>query len=239
MPEVVVSDDLKTATQLLAEFILRLVAKSSGPQFHLALSGGKSAEMIHKQLAQEPSISLPWQRTHLWWSDERAVSPEHSASNYRQAKEALIDQAPVPEENVHRIRGELGAKQAAQQYEEEIQSLLDADPVFDLVMLGLGSDGHVASIFSAEMETVSQHRLVATTNGGDPHLDRVTLTLAAINSARDVVVFTSGSEKADVVERVLMGDMSLPAAHVAPVAGEEHLHFFLDRAAAKNFEKDP
>lgn len=194
--------------------------------------------LLYRRLASRPIVGeIPWRDLHLWWGDERAVGPESPQSNYRLAREALLATAPIPADNVHRIEGELGAVRAAELYERELSEAMGASGHFDLVLLGIGNDGHTASIFPEALAQMPEDGLVTTVQGGEPAVERVTLTLSAINSADEVVMLADGASKAEAVGRVLMGDTSLPAARIKPKAGNNHLHIFLDRAAAATFDE--
>jgi 6-phosphogluconolactonase len=153
---------------------------------------------------------VAWSRVHLWWGDERCVPPDHADSNFRAAQEKLAGRVPIPAENVHRIRGELPPGEAAASYEREL-----ARRPLDLVLLGMGADGHTASLFpgGAWLDEAARWAVPARAPVA-PH-DRVTLTYPALAAARRVVIAVTGAEKRDALRRVLAGDLSLPAARVA------------------------
>lgn len=238
MHEVVVAADREALAQLAAEFIARLAERSEKDRFHMALCGGKTPRLLYRKLASPPIVDeIPWQNLHIWWGDERAVGPESRESNYKMARETFLERAPISDDRVHRIEGELGAKRAAVEYERTLMSQFSGDVGFDLILLGVGVDGHTASIFPSGMDQLSEGRPVAVTHGGTPPLDRVTVTLDVINASSQVVFLVEGQEKAEIVERVLMSDETLPASRVSPAAGDDHLHFFLDRAAAYELDR--
>lgn len=238
MPEVVVASDSDAVANLGAQFIVKLITRSDKAGFHFALSGGATPQLMYSRLIEKPFVDqIPWADLHIWWSDERAVGPESKYSNYRAAENSFLDLAPVPAENVHRIEGELGACQAAARYEHEIEAAIGKDGCFDLILLGLGTDGHTASIFPESISDLPVDRRVAVTDGGDPELERVTFTFSAINAARDVMMIAEREEKAAMVARMLMGDKTLPVGFVEPDGGSNHLHIFLDRDAAKDLEE--
>lgn len=206
----------------------------------VAFSGGETPRALYRFLAAEPNRHrLPWPRIHAFWGDERGVPPEHAESNFRLARETLFDHVPLPPENVHRIRGEISAAAAAQEYEADLQRFFagDAPPRFDVVWLGLGRDGHTASLFPGSPALAETQRLAVAVSGPPPLLSpRVTLTLPVINRARHVFFLVLGADKSAVLAEVLTGEpraQTLPAEGVRPEAGE--LVFWVDRAAASDF----
>jgi 6-phosphogluconolactonase len=214
-------------------------------RFAVALSGGETPRALYKLLArQQFSQKVPWRRTHLYWGDERCVPPGDSASNYGLAREAFIKHVPIAPENVHRMRGEELPEEAAQEYDAELRRLAAQErprvdvPVFDLVLLGLGGDGHTASLFPhSDALTVEDQFAVATiAPDGTP---RLTVTAPVINAARRVWFLVSGADKAGMVAEVIEGlrvPNAVPAQGVAPVHGS--LTWFLDDAAASELSAD-
>jgi 6-phosphogluconolactonase len=222
-------------------------AVGSRGRFSIALSGGSTPEGTYRLLAREPYQSqVPWDGVHLFWGDERCVPPEDAASNYHMAHQALISHVPIPAENVHRIRGELSPQAAARAYRREMEDFFCGPlPRFDLVLLGLGGDGHTASLFpgSDALEAVDKMALAVEAEYEDRPARRVTLTLPAINAARQALFLVSGEAKAGIVAQVLgtrtvLGSRagSLPAERVCPTAGE--LTWLLDEAAASGLAEE-
>lgn len=204
-------------------------------RFCAALSGGTTPGALYRLLAEEPHRSLlPWTQVHFFWADERCVSIDHPASNFRLAYETLIAQVPIPEENVHRVHAELGAEEAAQCYDRELRRFFDGpQPRLDLVLLGLGRDGHTASLFPGSAALEEKERLaVATSAQYDARpAERVTLTLPVLNAAELVLFLVSGREKAEIVQAVLSdGDGRLPARRIRPASGQ--VTWVVDAAAA-------
>jgi len=206
---------------------------------HIALSGGSTPKALYALLATPLYRgSIPWAHTHLFWSDERHVPPDSSQSNYGMAREALLRHVPVPASNVHRICGELSdAGSAAAQYEDALRQTLKPPPGrpprFDAILLGMGEDGHTASLFpgSAAIGEVSQWVVAPFVEKFRAH--RVTFTLPLINEAANVLFLVTGEAKAPILERVLTGNESaqvLPCRGVHPRDGG--LIWFADRAAA-------
>lgn len=211
-------------------------------RFSVALAGGSTPGDGYRLLAELPfRAQIPWQDVHLFWGDERCVPPDDPASNYRLARQAFIEQVPIPAENVHRVLGELKPEAAARAYDLELQRYFCGPlPRLDVVFLGLGRDGHTASLFPGSPVLEETKEAVAAVRAdyqGRPAW-RVTLTLVAINAARQVLFLASGAEKAPIVASVLgSADGSLPAQQVCPVAGQ--VTWLLDRAAAAGLAGDP
>jgi 6-phosphogluconolactonase len=210
-------------------------AVDSRGRFSVALAGGSTPGSTYRLLADLPyRAQIPWQEVHLFWGDERCVPPDDPASNYRLAQRTLIGQVPIPTENVHRVLGELKPEAAARTYDLELQRYFCGPlPRLDLVLLGIGSDGHTASLFPGSPILEETKGVVAAVRAqiqGRPAW-RVTLTLAAINAARQVLFLASGAEKAAIVASVLgNAEGNLPAQRVCPVAGQ--VTWIIDRAAA-------
>ena len=220
-------------------------AAAARGRFAVALSGGETPRTLYRLLArQQFSQKIPWRRVEFYWGDERCVPPDDPASNYGMARDALLKHVPLPEVNVHRVHGEEGAGAAAPAYEMDLRALAALErpkselPVFDLVLLGLGGDGHTASLFPhSDALAVEDHFAVATeAPDGSP---RVTLTYPVINAARRVWFLVSGAGKAGMVAEVLEGltvPEAVPAQGVRPVHG--HLTWLLDEAAAAELGAD-
>lgn len=209
--------------------------------FTVALSGGSTPRSLYEVLAdpEEPFRALvPWSDIHFFWSDERHVPPNHPESNYRMAYEAMLSHVPVSEANVHRIRSENpDAAAAAQAYEEELIEVTKASlPRLDLILLGLGNDGHTASIFPGSDVVHETKRLVAAPWIEQLKTYRITMTLPLINNAASVLFLVSGSEKAEIVKEVLEGPKRYPAQEVRPGSGD--LIWLLDREAAGKLGHD-
>lgn len=208
-------------------------------RFSVALAGGSTPRMLYTRLASEPlKRDIPWTSVHVFWGDERCVPPELETSNYRMAYDALLQGVPVPSGNIHRIRGELEPEKGASLYEAELRDFFAgvALPGFDLVLLGLGRDGHTASLFPADPVLEVQDRLVTPSYPAEIKTRRVTLTLPVINSAETVLFLVSGKEKADIVAKVLSEPFlprGLPAQRVRPNGS---LQWFVDEAAAGKLE---
>ena len=209
--------------------------------FTVALSGGSTPRSLYEVLADahEPFRALvPWSNIYFFWSDERHVLPDHPDSNYRMAYEAMLSHAPVSEYNVHRIPSENpDAVAAAQAYEETLIRVTKASlPQLDLILLGLGTDGHTASIFPDSEVLQESKRLVAAPWVEQLKTYRITMTLPLINNAASVLFLVSGTDKAEIVKEVVQGTKRYPAQEVRPGNGE--LIWLLDREAAGKLGQD-
>ena len=203
--------------------------------FHLALSGGSTPKLLFTHLATHYADKLPWQQLHFWWGDERSVPPDHPESNYRMTRELLFEPLGLEGPQVHRIRGEADPQVEATRYAAEIEQALPQAgglPQFDLIMLGMGEDGHTASIFPDQMELLTTATTCAVATHPESGQQRVSLTGPVLNAARQVAFLVTGAGKAEKVTAIREGQAgseAFPAAHIAP-AGE--LLWFLDEAAA-------
>jgi 6-phosphogluconolactonase len=213
--------------------------------FSAALSGGSTPQMLYKLLASEPfTEQVDWSRTQLFWGDERCVPPDHPDSNYGKAKQILLENVPIPEENVHRIEGELQPEQAAEKYEETLLRFFSSLPTeeqrsqasFDLVLLGMGDDGHTASLFPGTPAIEEQTRWVAAQYIDKMAAWRITLTPAILNRAAQVAFLVAGAGKSYTLERVIYGSYQperYPAQVIQPASG--NLIWMVDEDAAKLF----
>ncbi len=205
-------------------------------QFFVALAGGTTPAGLYIRLHAPPyELDLEWNKTQIFFTDERCVGPEDSASNFRMAHEALLQRVYMkPEKYVHRIKGELGPDKAAEDYEAELKKIFGrGTPCFDLVLLGIGSDGHTASLFPGTQAVTETGRNVV---GVPEHeIKRVSITLPVINNARNIMFMATGTAKAEVIAEVLEegNPKSLPAGLVSPREGR--LIWLLDTRAASGF----
>ncbi len=203
--------------------------------FTVALSGGSTPKALFELLADtdEPfRDQIPWSRIHFFWSDERHVPPDHPDSNYRMANEALLSRVPITPGNVHRVPSENpDAAEAAAQYEQTVVEITGQRlPQLDLILLGLGTDGHTASIFPGSDVLHERERLVAAPWVEKLQTYRITMTLPLLNNGASVVFLVSGSEKARIVKEIFEGPETFPAQAVKPAHGE--LLWLLDNDAA-------
>ncbi len=237
VPKVHVSETADESARQAAELVAALSERAvrDRGRFAVALSGGSTPRRLHAVLASEEyHRRISWPHWHVFWGDERAVPQEHDDSNYRMARETLLDHVALSESQVHRIRGESDPVSAASEYEQTIRQALDAEiPVFDLILLGMGDDGHTASLFPGSEALQEDRRLVAADWVTHLGAHRITFTFTLINRAATVAFLVEGAHKAKMVRRVLQAgpaEEPLPASLVQPTDGE--LHWFLDSAAA-------
>ena len=237
MPKIHVSATADESARQAAELVAALSERAvrDRGRFAVALSGGSTPRRLHTVLASEEYRQrISWPHWRIFWGDERAVRPDHDESNYRMARETLLDHVALSQAHVHRIPAELDPARAASEYEQTIRQALHGDiPTFDLILLGMGDDGHTASLFPGSEALQEDRRLTAA--NWVPHLSahRITFTLPLINRAAAVAFLVEGAHKANMVQRVLNaepGEEPLPASLVQPTDGE--LHWFLDSAAA-------
>jgi 6-phosphogluconolactonase len=203
--------------------------------FHVALAGGGTPKQLYQLLATEAfAATLPWQQTHIYFGDERCVAPEHNDSNYRMASLALLNHVPIPAQNIYRIAGENPQhEQAAADYEKILQQHLPQDDNgyhFDLVLLGLGPDGHIASLFPDTAILNIDNRLAAAVYVEKFSSWRISLTFPIIKQARHLLLVVAGSGKAEIIRQVLGHDTVthlFPVQHISPQS-----EWHLDRDAA-------
>ena len=214
-------------------------------RFTLALSGGSTPRSLFSLLATNARSSLPWDRTFFFWSDERHVPPTDPDSNYRMAHEAMLAKVPVPAGNVLRVPAEMpDAAAAAEAYEQTLRKFFALEPGqfprFDLILLGMGPDGHTASLFPETAALRENTRLVVSNWVDKLKTSRITLTLLVLNTAREVAFLVSGTDKAPALKAVFETDApgtQYPAKLVSPSDGK--LIWFVDRAAASELSNLP
>lgn len=203
---------------------------------HIALSGGSTPMMLFEVLANEFNDKIDWSKFHFWWGDERCVPPDNDESNYKLAKEYLLDHIDIPKKNIHRIHGEAIPEKEAQRYGQEMfrhLPPLDGWPSFNLLLLGMGEDGHTASIFPNQMDLLNSKDFCAVANHPVTGQKRVTITGQVLNHARAVYFMITGASKAETLMKIISqntGYMSYPAARVHAVNGS--LNWWLDEEAA-------
>jgi 6-phosphogluconolactonase len=205
-------------------------------RFSVALAGGKTPRRVYELLTTEPfKDRVEWHWVYLFFGDERAVPPDHPDSNYRMAYEALISQVPIPAKNVHRMIGEGNPKDSARSYEEQLRTFFAglSRPRFNLVFLGMGDDGHTASLFPGSGALQEKSRWVVATKSERLAHERITLTLPVFNDAARVLFLVTGKEKAQRLKEVLHpqpGSDPAPAQMIQPISGT--VEWLVDRAAA-------
>ncbi len=201
-------------------------------RFAMALAGGETPRRTYQLLAEPPlRDEVPWEIVHVFWGDERAVQPSDRRSNERMAREALLDRVPIPREQIHPIRCFPDARDAAWSYEAQLRRFFQGPPRFDIALLGLGADGHTASLMPGSHALEERERWTAVVQAYP--LDRVTLTAPALDQAARIVFLVSGYAKARALHGVLEGPPAphrLPAQLIRPAGGE--LDWLVDRDAA-------
>jgi 6-phosphogluconolactonase len=208
---------------------------SASGRFTVALSGGSTPQKLYALLGSEPyQKTIKWTQVHVFWSDERAVPRDHPDSNFKLAFDTFLSRVPIPEANLHRIRGEDGPEKAAREYENDLRNFfgLQRTPVFDLIILGIGEDGHTASLFPGSSALAETARLALPVHPDRPKTGRVTLTLPVLNNASHILFLASGHAKANIVAEVLgEGKAQYPAALVNPSHGS--IEWLVGKDAAK------
>ena len=204
-------------------------------RFVAAISGGSTPRCLHRLLARPPYLKdILWNKIHLYWADERLVPAQDPASNYGTAKIDFLDIVSIPANQVHAVPFDSPPREAAAEYRRSLAACfdtIDRPPRFDLIFLGIGQDGHTASIFPEDLSAVTTDLTVVPVKGGNPDVDRLTLTMPVLNSAACIAFIASGADKADIVAQILKGrDARLPAALVRPTNGRTI--WLLDRDAA-------
>jgi 6-phosphogluconolactonase len=233
--QVVVLPDPAALADHVAAWLLDLAKAKDGP-FRLCLSGGSTPRTLYQRLAEPPyRDGFPWARTELFWGDERFVPPDDPLSNYRMVKAALLDHAPIQKANFYPVPTTgMEPEAAALAYDRLLKSLYGGDvlaedrPLFDVNLLGLGEDGHTASLFPDTAVLDERTRWAAAVIGAKAEA-RITLTYPALNASRQAAFLVTGEGKRAMLQRLIAGDAALPAARIDPMGS---LMVFCDKAAA-------
>ena len=234
-PEILVVADMEALADEAAARIERVALETApGSRAAIALAGGATPRAAYRKLAAR---CPPWGRVDFFFGDERCVPPDGEGSNYAMAHEALLDRIPLRPDQVHRVPGELPAPEAAARAEEDLRAAVAGTPwpVLDLVLLGMGADGHTASLFPGAPELEEARRLMVPVHRpGTPYPWRVTMTLPVLNAARRILFVVGGADKAPMVRRAVEGDRSIPAGRLRPSEGA--LTWLLTEEAAAEIE---
>ncbi len=235
----IVRDARALAHALARRFVdLGRAAIAQRGSFHVALSGGSTPRAAYELLGVDPlRAELSWRNVVVYFGDERCVPPDDDESNYRMARRAFLDAVGIPPANVHRIRGEIDPREAASEYAATLRADLGYSPEFDLVLLGLGPDGHTASLFPGTPPETDAGALVRAVYAESQSMWRVTITPAVINAARTVIFAVEGREKAAILAAVYDGPVdtrTYPAQIVRPEPGR--LVWMVDAAAASRLD---
>ena len=238
-PDVRVFDSAEALGQAAADEAAALIqALPEGERFTLALSGGSTPRPLHRALATSYRDAIDWGRVHVFWGDDRFVPPDDENSNYRMARETLLDHVPIPAQNVHPMPTDVGSpEEAAAQYEQELKAFFGDGglPSFDLMIMGMGPDGHTASLFPGGAALQEEARWAVGVEAPQhigPHVPRVTLTLPVINGSKRLFYLVAGENKREPLAAILgnePGAGSYPTAHVH---ARQELVWFLDGAVA-------
>lgn len=235
-PRLEIAPDPDSLFKRVADWLLD-AAKATQGDFAIALAGGSTPRGVYELLAQPPyRDTFPWKRTHVFWGDERFVPHDHAESNFRMAREALLAHVPVPARNIHPIPTEGSPEIAAAAYQRQLMTFYGAEtldparPFFAVTLLGLGADGHTASLFPGGGALGERKLWVAPVTDAEV-LPRVTLTYPALESSTRAAFLVVGDDKSGIFARLHRGDSALPAARVHPVGD---LWQFVDAAAAKS-----
>lgn len=244
---ITIYDDIDTLSHAAARFVVRVAQESIAinRRFTIALSGGSTPKKLYALLAEEPYRSqIDWARVDIFWSDERCVPPDDAECNYYLAQQVLLSKIPIPAQQIHRMPAEQEDRNAASlAYTIEMKNVFgvgdDGIPAFDLIQLGMGPEGHTASLFPNQASLHEQQRLIMPVSVPKPPPPRLTFTPRLLNEARYVLFLVTGAEKAEAVQAVLEGDYKpdeYPAQLVHPPKGE--VTWMLDKAAAARLEKN-
>ena len=240
--DVIVTPDAGSLFQAAAEMVSQAAASAIAERgrFTIALSGGSTPKALYELLATDAWRNrIDWSRTHFFWGDERWVPSADKQSNYRMTNEALLSKVPVPAANVHRIDTDSGTPEgAAEKYEEDIRAFFGASPRFDLNLLGIGTNGHTASLFPHRPTLHERDRLVVADYIPEVEMNRITFTVPLINDSRTILFLASGKDKASVLAEVLRGPHDpgrLPSQLIAATDGK--LIWLTDTAAAAAIEQ--
>ena len=237
-PEIIITDDptqlARSAVGIFANAAKDCVTQKN--RFTVALSGGSTPRAMHRLLAGEPiSSDMPWDKVHIFWVDERCVPVDDPASNYGLARKDFLERLSIPLEQIHPMPGGGPPEEGAKRYQEEMEAVFQMReedfPVFDLIFLGVGKDGHTASLFPGKRSVVASEKWVAAVKGGNPDVYRLTLTYKVLNRAKEIYFLVSGKGKAPIVKTAIENkDARLPAQKIQPMHGS--LTWLLDREAA-------
>ena len=236
--KIIIRDTLSQATLAASDLFLKKAKECVSDKgfFTVAISGGSAPRPMHRMLAEEPYRSkIPWNRTHIFWVDERCVSFADPASNYGAAKQDILDMVGIPQEQIYPMFDGGFPEEKALKYQKKIVDFFQLKegqyPMFDLIFLGVGQDGHTASLFPGQEAVSENNKIIIAVRGGNPNVDRISMTFSALNSAAYVVFLASGNEKAAIVNNILSGSKpGLPASKIKPKNGI--LIWILDKEAA-------
>ncbi len=235
--ELHIEKDTKALSASLAEWINNYIQQVLAKQdrFTFVLSGGSTPKALYALLAGSPyKESIPWEKLHFFWGDERAVPFEDSRNNAKMCYDELLDKVPVKAENIHIMRTDITPEESAAEYEQIVKTYFEgSETTFDFVLLGMGDDGHTLSLFPGTEVIHEQHALATSFFLQAQDMYRITLTAPVVNNAACVAFLAAGAGKAEVLKQVLKGEKNIdlyPSQIIQPAKGQ--LHWFVDEAAA-------
>jgi 6-phosphogluconolactonase len=235
-PEIHQQPSARETAEVFSNWLWRQVCRSQ--IFHWALSGGSTPQMLFKHLARTRAGEPEWERVHFWWGDERCVGPDDPESNFGMTRKFLFDKLSLRPEQIHRVLGEAEPEGEAQRYAEEIRQWLPVEeglPRFDLMMLGMGADGHTASIFPSNRELLDDPRLCAVARHPESGQLRVSLTGPVIAASRRIAFLVTGEQKAPVLRSILVADAE---SLQYPAARFRSAYWFVDQDALRDLPAD-
>jgi 6-phosphogluconolactonase len=236
-------DTIDKLSHFFAEQLVSSIEKiSEGSYFSIALSGGSSPKAVFSYLASNYKDKIPWGKILILWGDERCVPPESDESNYKMARESLLDQVPIPSKNIFKIMGEKEPIGESWRYSEVVRQHVLSNsviPQFDLIMLGLGEDGHTASIYPGDINILNNEKLFDIAENPYTKQKRISATFKIINQASSIIFLVTGKSKAEMLARIIEkkeGWEKLPASMVNPVNGE--IIWLLDTQSASGLNRN-
>lgn len=233
-----ISKSLEELSEKFAQLLIEKV-NSSKNIFHLALSGGTTPKTIYEHLATHHQSTIIWDKVKFYWGDERCVAPNDAESNYKMAMESLLSELPISAGNIFRIKGEIDPYLAVDHYSSQVLQQIKIKnnyPRFDLIMLGVGEDGHTASIFPNQKELLHSKNISAIAVHPSSRQKRITLTGSVINNASNIVFIATGKNKSKIVDSIINQKDNYedyPASFIRPIDGE--LYWLLDEHAASDY----
>lgn len=242
--DILVFNTPEEAAKAIAQLISNRIneKQNSLSPFNLAISGGKTPQTLFNILANDFAEKIPWHQLRLFWVDERCVPPTHPESNFGMTNETLLKKVPLPKKNVFRMKGEAFPEEEAIRYQSLLTKELPSKngiPVFDLILLGMGNDGHTASIFPKDINLIDSHLSVAVTQHPDTGQKRITLTGPVLKQADEIIFFVTGASKATILKEIVLNEPSAkkyPAFHIYSAEGKTS--FYLDKEAAALLPKE-
>lgn len=228
-----------TVACALISHILQLMKEQPTKIFHIAFSGGVTPAIMFDLWAHETAQVTPWERIKVWFVDERCVSPENPESNYGLIRKLLLSVVPIPQENIFRIRGEEKPEKEALRYAAEVEKHVPKEgqyPSFDIVLLGIGTDGHTSSIFPGQEYLLSTPYIYSVSRSPQNNQKRIALTGCTIMNSKHLIFLVTGKEKASAIHEVYTSGDTTPSAYIAHHAN--HVEFFIDEAAASALQNN-